>query len=297
MWTFCSTAIYLAIGISTELVLGTFQPFAPGYRFAGTLHPNVQGINCALLVLSAVAAGDIERNRRALFRACASLGLVFLILTASRTSFAAALLALSVYFMAVSSMATKIAVVCVLSIALSFLALVHGNVLYPDIESVVLLGRSGAESRTFDGRTAVWNDCANYVIKRPVAGYGFGGFWDVQHIDNISDATNWAVGGAHSAYLDCLLQVGAVGLAAYVFALLAGILRALRLYRLLPSSDIAFSGLVLLFCVLDSIFESNVMTPTFLMFLCMVVLTRLALECLPDAREESTIHARSAHPE
>src|SRR5262249_52538931 len=47
------TATYAAIGLAAELALRTFGPWDPEYRFAGTLHPNGQGGNCALLCLSA----------------------------------------------------------------------------------------------------------------------------------------------------------------------------------------------------------------------------------------------------
>ena len=55
LWTFLTTALFLAIGVFAELFFGTFRPFASGYRFAGTQHPNGQGIDCGLLILSAVA--------------------------------------------------------------------------------------------------------------------------------------------------------------------------------------------------------------------------------------------------
>src|ERR1700733_1224663 len=97
LWAFFTSGAYLAVGVFAEVLFGTFHPFASGYRFAGTLHPNGQGINCALLMLSGVAAADLEKRGRSAFRICAFVGLIFLALTASRTAFAAALLALAVY--------------------------------------------------------------------------------------------------------------------------------------------------------------------------------------------------------
>ncbi len=123
--TFFCSILFLLIGVSAEILLGTFRPFAPGYRFAGTLHPNHQGINCALLLLSGVAAADTEKRGRMLFRACALLGLVFLILTASRTTFAAAMLALALYLAAVSSRWAKTALG--LGLGIAFCVLLHGS--------------------------------------------------------------------------------------------------------------------------------------------------------------------------
>ena len=55
---------YVAIGILAELKLGTFRPWAAGYRFSGTVHPNTQAGYCGLLCLAAVAmAGDAKRGK------------------------------------------------------------------------------------------------------------------------------------------------------------------------------------------------------------------------------------------
>ena len=51
---FFSCGLYLAAGIGTEVVLETFAPSEEGYRFAGTLHPNHQAINCAALALASL---------------------------------------------------------------------------------------------------------------------------------------------------------------------------------------------------------------------------------------------------
>ncbi|MGE5199372.1 MAG: hypothetical protein ACM3H9_07005, partial [Rhodospirillaceae bacterium] len=53
----------LAVGVSAgaELALGTFRPFEPAYRFAGMMHPNVQGLYCACLTLAGVS---LSRRRR-----------------------------------------------------------------------------------------------------------------------------------------------------------------------------------------------------------------------------------------
>lgn len=191
LWTLFTTTLFLVIGIIAEVVLGTFRPFASGYRFAGTLHPNIQAVNCAFLLISGVAAADIDKRKRNLFWAFALLGVAFLILTVSRTAFLATFIAVAAYLSVVCSRSKKIALVCVLSVGLSLLSLFVGNALLPDLKSVVMLGRDASSTDSFDGRTGVWEECAYYVIKRPIAGYGFGGFWNPKHIDEISTATHW----------------------------------------------------------------------------------------------------------
>ena len=97
-FAFFSTSLYLIIGIIAEIALGTFHPFFVSYRFAGTLHPNSQGINCIVLLLAAVClAGSTMRGHK-FFLICALIALVFLVLTKSRTAFASAMLALFAYW-------------------------------------------------------------------------------------------------------------------------------------------------------------------------------------------------------
>jgi O-antigen ligase len=276
LWTFFSTILFLFIGVSAEVLFGTFRPFASGYRFSGSLHPNSQGTECGLLLLSAVAAADLDKRWRALFWACAFLGFVFLILSGSRTALAAALLALVVYSAAACSRATKIALAYSLSIIVCFLLLFLEAGLLPGLKGTILLGRDDPDSvGTFTGRTMIWEDAGYYIRQRPILGYGYGGFWTPTHINVISDEEKWGVPDGHSAYIDYLLTLGTVGLVAYTLLLFAGIRRAFRFHRLSRNSAFAFCGAFLVFCALDGFFESAIGEASILLFLCMVVLARL----------------------
>ncbi len=276
LWTFFTVLHFLFIGVSAEVLFGTFRPFASGYRFSGSLHPNSQGTECGLLLLSAVAAADLDKRWRALFWACAFLGFVFLILSGSRTALAAALLALVVYSAAACSRATKIALAYSLSIIVCFLLLFLEAGLLPGLKGTILLGRDDPDSvGTFTGRTMIWEDAGYYIRQRPILGYGYGGFWTPTHINVISDEEKWGVPDGHSAYIDYLLTLGTVGLVAYTLLLFAGIRRAFRFHRLSRNSAFAFCGAFLVFCALDGFFESAIGEASILLFLCMVVLARL----------------------
>ncbi|HEX5270899.1 MAG TPA: hypothetical protein VFW33_10445, partial [Gemmataceae bacterium] len=89
------TATFALAGIAIELALGTFKPWGGDYRFAGTMHPNAQGVNCALFCLSAVLLlGGATRARPQLIALLAT-GAVLLLLTKSRTSCFGVLLVLA----------------------------------------------------------------------------------------------------------------------------------------------------------------------------------------------------------
>jgi exopolysaccharide production protein ExoQ len=278
LWTLSSTLLFLVIGVLAEVFLGTFRPWASGYRFAGTIHPNAQAVNCTLLLLSAMTAADMEEHRRTIFRVCALLGFVFLILTTSRTAVAAALFAVVVYLAAVCSRPAKIVMAYSLTMVFGLLLLFVGNGLLPDLKGAVMLGRDNSSVDSFNGRTGIWDGVAPYIQQRPILGYGYGGFWTPTHMSAISEEEKWGVSSSHSAYLDYFLTLGAVGLVAYAFLLLAGIKRAFRFQRLSRSSAFAFCGALLVFYALDGLLDSATVEPSLPMFLCMVVLVSLALK-------------------
>jgi len=281
LWAFFTTGSYLVIGVVAEVLFGTFRPFASGYRFAGTLHPNNEGINCALFLLSGLAAADVEKQKKMIYRICALAGFVFLVLTASRTAFASALVALAVYLGALSSKRAKIVTAYALSIVLCVLLLTLGSSFLPDVKSAVMLGRDDSTVGSFNGRTGVWDEISHYVQRRPILGYGYGGFWTPAHISEVSEGEKWGIPNSHSAYLDNLLMLGAVGLAGYVLLLSTGIRSAFRTYCRLKGSAFAFFGAFLVFCALDGLLESAPIEPSLLMFLSMVVL--IYLSCLGDS--------------
>lgn len=292
LWTLFTSGSYLVLGVFTEALFGTFQPFASGYRFAGTLHPNSQGINCALLLLSGVAAADVEKRRRSLFLGCAFVGFVFLVLSGSRTAFASALVTLGVYGVSVCSRRAKVAAVYALSIVFCALLLVLGNAFLPDLRSAVMLGRGDSNVDSFNGRTGIWDEIAPYVERHPIVGYGFGGFWTPSHISEISAEEKWGIPNSHSAYLDYLLTLGAIGLMGYVILFLAGIRRAFRLHKLTRNSAFVFWAMLLVFCTMDGFLESAAANPSLPMFLSLVALVSLAV--LDDSPFRRVIHISRA---
>jgi len=54
------------------------------------------------------------------------------------------------------------------------------------------------------------------VAKRPLRGYGFGGFWTAKRIEAISQDQTWAIQQSHSAYIEELLALGIPGAVLYV---------------------------------------------------------------------------------
>ena len=277
LWTFVATSTFLTIGIVAEFVFGTLQPLAPGYRFAGSLYPNDQGINCGLLVLSSIACADLVKRRKLLFWSAGSVGFLFLILTGSRTALASVVAAFVLYMLLVRSKTVKIKVGLAAAggTLLLLAALLFGAV--PGIKNAILLGRNDTGSvDTFTGRSTIWADVVHYIQQRPLTGYGYGSFWIPKRIYAISGLEGWGVGNSHSVYIDYAATLGTVGVGLYILILLVGLSYAYRLFKVSRSCVFAFSMALLIFCLVDGFTESEIADATLLMLLWMVLLIRLA---------------------
>ena len=289
MWTFFATACFLVMAVVLEILAGAFHPFAPGYRFAGTQHPNDEGIECGLLVLSGIAASKLDRERRWLYRSFAAAGVVFLLLTGSRTSLIATFVAVSVYLM-ISSWKASRKIVLLCSIVFTCLIVVSlGTGLMPVFTNALSMQRDdGASVESLAGRTQIWQDVTAYILRRPMIGHGYGGFWTPEHINAISDEENWGVPDSHSAYVDYLLTVGVVGLTLYLVCLTQGLWRSLSLSRIAQSGDTPFLTGILIFGAIDGFFESSIGEGSLLMFLCIIALVWIAFVPVPQTVPERT---------
>lgn len=110
---FCS-GFFLLLGITAEVANGTFPPGISGYRFTGTLHPNTQAVNCAVLFFAALSLYVAEKRGRAVFVVAMLLALAFLYLTKSRTALAVTGLVVILYWGLQKSRGIRVALVAAL---------------------------------------------------------------------------------------------------------------------------------------------------------------------------------------
>lgn len=92
-----------------------------------------------------------------------------------------------------------------------------------------LLGKSA----TLTGRTDIWAAVFTALMKRPVLGYGLGGFWWGMkgEAGNIGLTVGWAVGHSHNGFLDVWVDLGIVGLVLIIASLIKAIRDALFVIR------------------------------------------------------------------
>lgn len=263
LFVFLNTSLYLLIGLSAEVILGAFHPSLAGYRFAGTVHPNVQGVNCAFMFLAAVSlCGCVKRGRR-FFLIASLVALIFLILTKSRTSFISVLIAQTLQWIVLSSN-SKEAILTKsifwgtgISWLICCLFLIVGGNLSSVISSGILLGREHAEVSTFTGRTLIWDRCLGYVAERPLQGYGFNSFWTPGRIREVSTGFEMGLADSHSAYIDLLLNVGLIGMISYIAIIGLGIRKSFVYYHKVGDVGYSFHFKLSIFFLIHGLFEAG----------------------------------------
>jgi O-antigen ligase len=232
-----SGAAHLTIGLIGEILIGNFTPWSPGYRFAGTQTWNVQGFCCLLVVLSSLAASDADVRYKIWFRILAAYGLVFLVLTKSRSSMLGVAAGLLVYYSMTRSLTAKARAAAVVLVS-TLLLYISGNA----DSTIAYLSRNGEQVEDLTGRVPMWELAMTYVTRRPLIGYGYHDFWTIKNVDYFSNEFHWTISAAHNSYLETLLTLGYVGMFLHVMILVFGIFRAVRLFRLVHSPIFALAA-------------------------------------------------------
>jgi O-antigen ligase len=165
-------------------------------------------------------------RRKYVFRFSFAVGLVFLLLTRSRSSIIGLGVGLLIYFLVTRSIQFKIWLLLgfgAVSVMLYFVGLLN-----PIVD---LLSRSGEGSENLTGRIPLWQECWDFAKAHLFVGYGYQDFWTPHHIDYFSAKFHWAISAAHSAYLEALLTLGLVGVVLHTAVLVVGIFRGAICYR------------------------------------------------------------------
>ena len=245
-------AVYLGLGVSAELSLGTFRPWGGEYRFSGTMHPNTQGLTLASLICGsfvlwranrrAVRLGADVPTRNWLIPLGAA-AVACLLLTKSRTS--AAGLALCGGLLAVIAAPPRWRLAAAvfggtLGSGLLMLALSVGADPLRGAAEAATMGRK-EQLGSLTGRHEIWAEVGRFTAMRPWAGWGYDSFWNPAHVAEVSENVGWGLRESHSAYRDVLLGVGRVGLFLLVPALLwAWVTACLRYARAERLADRGF---------------------------------------------------------
>lgn len=281
IFVFLVGALYMVIGLIAEFALGTFRPWMSWYRFSGTVHPNTQAINGAMVYLSSVTLyRTASRRGRYVFVMTAVAAVLLMLLTKSRTGTAGAILA-PIGFWALNLRKThKFIIFSVLMVVITSTALLR-DVAVPALQQSIQLQRDDVNEEsdaTLTGRIPLWIDAFTYINRRPVTGYGYGAFWTPEHILEIAALHSWAPNQGHSSYIDRLLDLGYTGMLAFSLVFLLSLRRAYLLRYRNGIVEYGFLGTILVFCLLDSMLESIILHPNVISFVSMVALAHIGFQ-------------------
>ncbi len=283
---FIATA-YIILGVCAEISLGTFQPFSSEYRFSGTVHPNTQGTYCALLCMGAACLASRSTHPKRLMIFLFLVGVTFLLLTRSRTSCGALVIALGVLWSMTLARRVKLLAAVAIGSAISIggvVMLLAGMNVEEKLSGTLLLGRQ-EDARSLSGRVPLWTELTASIEERPLLGYGYGGFWTSERVGDISATLKFPVAEAHSVYLDTVLSIGLVGAVVFFGAVAVAVGRAAWRCRKNDEAAAGFILVLLIFSVASGSLESVALT-MFVTFVAACGLCRLAFV----EREDETSH-------
>ena len=267
---------YVIAGLGAELALGTFGPWRAGYRFAGTLYPTSQGINCAMVVLFGVwlLSGATGRRLRLAGWFLAGIGLGFLALTRARTPFAGVFGAAAILLVLRLRPGRRFVVAAaVLNVGI-LVVLLYANGLIDLPFDVLMLGRGSRDVTTLNSRLPLWILLGDYLEQRPMLGYGYSGFMTAEHALQIGMILEFGIAGAHSLYLEIMLGIGAIGLSLFVGLFVSAIGSSIRDNRFSPPES--FFASVLIFELLVGVLDSSLVFPSWRLLPLVVI----AVSCL-----------------
>ena len=251
---------YLLIGIGAEIACGSFRPYRGDYRFAGTVHPNIQAATLAVGCIAAYSMARIKPDARVAYYGIFGLLFLFLVLTKCRSATGAVPVALGIIWFAAQP-ARNIVIGTVAGFwLLSSIVLLCIVIDYNPVTAnsdVLLLGRAEETGSSLTGRLPLWEDLLDYLSRSPMKGYGFGAFWTPKHIYEIAVSQEWVISEAHSSYLDTALQMGVIGAVLFAAIIICTFLYAAFLSRV--TKDPAYLFLVggVFFCLIRGFTESG----------------------------------------
>ncbi len=255
---------YLALGVLMEMFYGSFRPHIGAYRFAGTMHPNMQAANLAMGSIAAWVMARVRPQAKLIFYGIFCLLFLFLILTKCRSATGAVPAALGIVWLA--SQPRKNIVIGVLAgfwLVASFglICMVSGFDPIAEYQEVLLMGRGEETGSSLTGRLPLWQDLSEYISRRPWKGHGYRAFWNPRHIYEIAVSQQWVISEAHSSYIDATLQLGLVGCTLFILAELCTLFYAAILFRITKRPAYLFLVGGVVFCVARGLTESGMSDP------------------------------------
>jgi O-antigen ligase len=125
---------------------------------------------------------------------------------------------------------------------------------------------------TLTGRTDIWAYAWQMSEKRPLLGYGYGIFWEVDaYAQYIKDTFKWSIASAHNGYLDIMLGLGWLGLALAVAFMGTMAFRLIARARDPEPGVLVFALPTLVYTIAFNLLEAKMFNPRGLGWLVVVI--------------------------
>lgn len=279
------TGCAITLGLFCELALSTFRPLMPGYRFSGTVYPNIQGVICAICIISLISFNPHPRHMRAAKYCAILISTTLLLLTQSRDSIVAVFVAGVVIELSAWTKRSLVSLVAGISLfviaTISVFLLMYPGMTRQDVIGAATLQRDTvAADGVGDTRLAIWKECLPLLANHPIVGYGYGAFWSEDRVATMSDQLGFIALHAHNGYLDAALNTGLIGCLVFTLMLIMALRVYLSNYRMTRRSNVGFAAAIVIFFVTHLLLESFYVTGVeTILTLCVVM--RLAFANVP----------------
>ena len=280
---FLSASLTILIGVALEVGLGTFTPLNSDYRYIGVVHPNVQALNCGILILTGTSLASNSKHGRWFYLLGALIGFAFLLLTKSRTVFWSICFSLCTLALLAPPKRYIPAVACsLIFFVCGYFILAVNGIINIDVLQTLLFGPLGRHESgldalvTMNGRLPVWKECIGYLAQHPLLGYGYGAFWTEPRVWEISEIAGWIMPNAHNGYLDMALELGLIGSALFIAILIEGFRRCLNFYKYTRLSEYSFVVSLLIFFGIVNLLGSRFVSVSIATFIVFVILIKLS---------------------
>jgi glycosyltransferase involved in cell wall biosynthesis/O-antigen ligase len=255
---FVGTGLIAAIAIVYELYAGAVQGKHDVYRFCGTLHPNHQGINSAMLLISSLYFWDRTKLKR--FALIAATALVLLVLTKSRTALIGGVAAAVLFFALRNPIQRTIIIGAIVGgVGAIFVWLGTMGVL-PSALNLLEMGREDSDVTTLTGRDVIWGSAWSLMAKdeaRLFTGFAYQSFWTGERVKYVSNRVFFHISEGHNAYFDTLLETGLVGLLCWLVLLFGSLLKWGYGAYVHQNAAYALAAAMLIFAVIHGFTESS----------------------------------------
>jgi O-antigen ligase len=230
--------ILIFMGVAASLLSILFAIALPSYGiFAGygttawqgiTNHKNALGVGSAYLLLPAFFATEYSRSKRCAYGA---LLILLIVLSQSRGAwfYTLGIISFIAWMQFYRRLRRSESLLLLLITGVAFLSLILLIIAYfPNLAAMI------GKDPTMSGRFKIYEEVWQAILKKPLLGYGLGGFWFPGSLESqrLALTIGWAnIGYSENGFLELALQIGLLGVTLLVAMLGTAFIRAARLLR------------------------------------------------------------------